>query len=395
MRPHAVGRPATRLIAIKAVEHNAGFSLTVNGRWMMHMQTDNRVLDGATPPLRTKVAFLSSPAAYRGVEVVDARETHMAWVFLVGERVYKLKKPVRYPFLDYGTLEARRRICNEEVRLNRRLAPDVYLGVARLTVEDDGSLAVNGEGRIVDWLVEMRRLPDTLMLDYAIKSGTVSPHAVEAVADRLARFYREASPVNVDPAEQIARFTRELDKSREVFAEREFNSLAGRGLKILTQLQDLLNHAPEIVTDRVAAGRFIEAHGDLRPEHVCLSDPPVIIDCLEFSRDLRLVDPFDELSYLSMECAVLGARWIGPVLIERCATSLGDRPSERLLAFFTAYRASFRARQALAHLLELAPRTPEKWIPLARVYLDEAERSVVKLRLPEARPANHYRGGDG
>jgi aminoglycoside phosphotransferase family enzyme len=152
----------------------------------------------------------------------------------------------------------------------------------------------------------------------------------------------------------------------------------------LAQLEDLLSHTPEVVVDRVAARRIVEGHGDLRPEHVCLSDPPVIIDCLEFSRDLRLVDPFEELSYLSMECALLGARWIGPVLIERCATALGDRPSDRQLAFYTAYRASLRARQALAHLLEPAPRTPEKWVPLARTYLDEAERAAVKLRLPEA-----------
>jgi len=139
----------------------------------------------------------------------------------------------------------------------------------------------------------------------------------------------------------------------------------------------------------------VEGHGDLRPEHVCLSDPPVIIDCLEFSRELRLVDPFDELSFLSMECAVLGARWIGPALIDLCATSLGDRPPDETLAFYTAYGASFRARQALAHLLEPAPRTPEKWIPLARAYLDEAERAAVKLRLSEARQGNRSRAGDG
>jgi aminoglycoside phosphotransferase family enzyme len=361
----------------------------------MPNQKTGQILDGAELPLSAKVAFLSSAAAYCGVDVVDVRETHMAWVFLAGERAYKLKKPVRYPFLDYGSIEARRRICGEEVRLNRRLAPDVYLGVARLTVEGDGSLAINGEGRVADWLVEMRRLPDALMLDHAIMSDTVPRGAVEAVADRLARFYREAPAVYVDPAEHVARFLRELDESREVFAERKFDSLAECGLRILAQLEDILSHAPEVVTDRAAPRRIVEGHGDLRPEHVCLSDPPVIIDCLEFSRDLRLVDPFHELSYLSMECAVLGARWIGPVLIERCATTLGDRPSERLLAFYTAYRASLRARQALAHLLEPAPRTPERWIPLARAYLDEAERAVVKLLLPVARQANHSRGDGG
>lgn len=361
----------------------------------MRNQVTGQILDDAEPPLSAKVAFLSSAAAYRGAGPVDARETHMAWVFLVGKRVYKLKKPVRYPFLDYGTLEARHAICGEEVRLNRRLAPDVYLGVARLTIESDGSLAIDGEGHVVDWLVEMRRLPEERLLDNAIKSDAVPRGAIEAVADRLARFYHEAPAVSVDPAKHLARFLDELGKNREVFSEKEFDSQTQRGSMILTQLEDLLHHAPEIVTDRVAARRIVEGHGDLRPEHVCLNDPPVIIDCLEFSRDLRLLDPFDELSFLSMECAVLGARWIGPVLIERCAAALGDRPSDQLVAFYTAYRASFRARQALVHLLEPAPRTPEKWIPLARTYLDEAERVAVRLRPPEARQGNRSRGVDG
>lgn len=392
---HPTDRPVTQLIAIKAAGHEAAFSLTVNGRWMMRNQTENQVPDDAVPPLSAKVAFLSSPATYRGVDVVDVRETHMAWVFLAGDRAYKLKKPVRYPFLDYGTLDARRRICIEEVLLNRRLAPDVYLGVARLTVESDGSLAINGPGGIVDWLVEMRRLPEQIFLDHAILSDTVPRSGVEAVADRLARFYRKASSVKVDPVEHISRFVQELGKSREVLAEKEFVSLAKRGSRILTQLEELLKRAPEIVADRVAARRIVEGHGDLRPEHICLTDPPVIIDCLEFSRELRLVDPFDELAFLSMECSVLGARWIGPVLVEQCAMALGDRPSDRLLAFYAAYRASFRARQSLAHLLEPAPRTPEKWIPLARAYLGEAEKAVVTLCPPEARQANRSRGDGG
>lgn len=361
----------------------------------MENQVTGQTLEDAGPPLSAKVAFLSSPAAYRGVGPVDTRETHMAWVFLAGDRAYKLKKPVRYPFLDYATLEARHAVCNEEIRLNRRLAPDVYLGLARLTAEADGTLAIDGAGRVVEWLVKMRRLPEERLLDHAIRSNAVPRGAIVAVADRLARFYLDAAAVEVDPAAHVARFLHELSTSREVFAARRFDALARRGSAILTRLENLLRHAPEVVTDRVAAGRIVEGHGDLRPEHVCLSDPPVIIDCLEFSRDLRLVDPFDELCFLSMECAVLGAQWIGPVLTGRCAAALGERPSEHLLALYTAYRATFRARQSLAHLLEPAPRTPEKWVPLAQSYLEQAERAAVRLRPPEARQGNHPRGAGG
>jgi aminoglycoside phosphotransferase family enzyme len=334
---------------------------------------------GAALPLGEKVAFLSTAGTYPGVETVETRETHMAWVFLAGERAYKLKKPVRYPFLDYSTLEARRRTCEEEVRLNRRLAPGVYLGLSRLTVEPGGGLALDGEGAVADWLVVMRRLPDVLMLDHAIRAGAATAERVAEVAGLLGRFYLAAEPREVDPCEYVARFTSELAENRRVFGLKAFDSAGDRGDAISAQLEALLAAQPEIVTDRLAARRIVEGHGDLRPEHVCLSDPPVIIDCLEFSRGLRLVDPFDELCYLAMECDVLGASWVGPVVIEGCAKLLGDRPSDRVLAFYTAYRASFRARQALAHLLEPQPRTPGKWQPLARRYLEHAEAAAVRL----------------
>ena len=322
-----------------------------------------------------KVGFLSSPAAHGGA-AVDVRETRAAWVFLAGDRAWKLKKPVRFDHLDYSSLEARARICAEEVRLNRRLASDVYLGVARLTVEADGRLAIDGAGETVDWLVVMRRLADARMLDRAILAGTINAAEIEAVAARLGGFYAQAPAVPIDPGAHVARFMREIDIGSKVFADPKFGQTGDRGAAVAATLRATLAGAPAMVTERVAAGRILEGHGDLRPEHVCLENPPVIIDCLEFSLELRLVDPFDELCFLAMECAVIGARWIGPILLDRCTAKLGDRPATRTLAFYTAYRAMLRARQALAHLLEPVPRTPAKWLPLAQRYLGEAEALI-------------------
>jgi aminoglycoside phosphotransferase family enzyme len=132
-----------------------------------------------------------------------------------------------------------------------------------------------------------------------------------------------------------------------------------------------------MLEDRVKHGRIVEGHGDLRPEHICLSYPPVIIDCLEFSRAFRLVDPFDELTFLALECERLDAAWIGERLIERCADGLRDQPLPRLLEFYWTYRACLRARLALAHLLEPDPREPWKWVPLANRYLELAQSRVV------------------
>ncbi len=153
----------------------------------------------ATPSLGQKVAFLSRPDAYpERPGHVEAVETHMSWVFLTDRHAFKLKKPIRYDVLDFNTRELRRRSCRRELRLNRRLAPDVYLAVVPLTLEADGRLCLNGSGPVADWLVKMRRLPAERMLDRVIAGGAIRRMDVAPAATLLARFYRRARPADVD-----------------------------------------------------------------------------------------------------------------------------------------------------------------------------------------------------
>ena len=333
-----------------------------------------------TVSLRDKVAFLSSSRAYADAEgIVEARETHMAWVFLTEDRVYKLKKPVVYPHRDCYFLRDREVLCREEVRLNRRLAPEIYLGVVALRLDGQGRLAISDEGEVVDWLVVMKRLPEPLMLDVAVSTGRVSKARVSRVAGMLADFYRGLEPVEVTAASYVDRFKGELDRNREMLVDPQFGLASGAVLPLLDRLARLLGEEPGLLGDRADQGHIVEGHGDLRPEHVCLREPPAVIDCLEFSRRLRLVDPFDELSFLGLECERLGAAWIGEQMINECAQALENRPSGRLLAFYTAARACLRARLSLAHLLEPAPRKPEKWQPQAREYLALALRACREL----------------
>ena len=327
-----------------------------------------------------KVEFLARPGTYSDCpHSVQIKEPHMSWVFLTDGRVYKLKKPMKYPALDFGTIKAREFNCREEIRLNRRLAPDVYLGVVRLTCERDGSLALNGSGQTVDWLVEMHRLPDEKMLDRAIAAGTATAEKINAVADLLSGFYR-----TVDRSDQSAevywnRFITEHEETRRVFATPDLGYLTGERRDILDAVETALQSRRQMLEDRARSGRIVEGHGDLKPEHVCLTDPPVIIDCLGFNRDLRLIDPLDELAFLAMECRRSGAPWIGALVLERCARSLGERTDERLIALYTAFRACIRARLSLAHLLDPAPREPDKWQPLASEYLEIAAREIADL----------------
>jgi uncharacterized protein len=326
-----------------------------------------------------KVRFLKRPTAYASCpQVIDVKETHMSWVFTAGDRVYKLKKPVHFPFLDFRTLAARENNCREEVRLNRRLAPDVYLGMVTLTVDKDG-LALAGAGEVVDWLVEMRRLPDELMLDQAILRHMIEHDArgrLDAVAHLLVDFYRASQPAEITPSAYVGQFAREHAINEAVLCDLRFELDGAQVSDVVARVRSgIEGEAP--LQDRVKQSRIVEGHGDLRPEHVCLSDPPVIIDCLEFSRPLRLVDPFDELTFFTLECELLGAGWVGEQIMERCREGLEDTPAPHLLEFYLNYRACLRARIALVHLLEPDPRTPEKWVPLARRYLQLAQSRVV------------------
>lgn len=330
------------------------------------------------------LAFLRSPAAHaeggRVPQEVEVIETHMSWVFIAGDHVLKLKKPVRYPSLDYSTAAAREAACREEVRLNRRLAPHVYEGLVAVRPRGAGFVlaadpaADAAGGAPIDWLVRMRRLPRERMLDRVISEGSVRAVDVDALVDVLAAFYRGAARVEVEPGEYLARLRREQAISREVLLRPQFQ-IDGVAAA-LERLDDALLRGRELLEARAAQRRIVDGHGDLRPEHVCLLQPPVIIDALEFNPRLRQVDPFDELAFLALECERAGGAWIGPPLIERCGAALGDMPPPTLLALYTACRALLRARLAMAHLLDTRPRTPQRWAPLAHGYVARAVQAL-------------------
>lgn len=337
----------------------------------------------ADPGTEARLGFLMSRAAH-GVDPASAQlvETHMSWVIVAGERVLKMKKPVRYPFLDFSTPALRERNCREEIRLNRRFAPQVYLGLLALQWHD-GRFALLPEDRLpapgttVDWLVLMRRLPSERMLDRVIAAGALGPADVDAVVAVLAGFYRRAERSAMDADAYVGRFRREQAINRQVLLHPRFAAVAaGNSLDRLDAANDV--HAPAL-RRRVAQGRVVDGHGDLRPEHVCLNHPPVVIDCLEFSAELRQVDPFDELAFLGLECTVAGAPWVAQRLVDGVAAALGDRPPQALVHLYTANRAALRARLAVAHLLDPQPRTPERWLPLGRRYLGQAVRALDAL----------------
>lgn len=332
--------------------------------------------------IEAKLKFLASPAAYgNGDTKVECIETHMSWVFLVGQQVFKLKKTVRFPFLDFSSVQAREFFCREEVRLNARLAPGIYQGVVALKYTNGTfSLAADGQrptaGETVDWLVCMRRLPEASMLSQRIASQRLSPTELEPLARILGSFYRDASKAPLDGEVYLSRFKSEQALSREVLLRPPFQLQGAE--QALAQVTYALQQCADLLRERVAGQRVVDGHGDLRPEHVCLLAPPVVIDCLEFNAAFRQVDPLDEISQLGLECALAGAPWVGPYLMAALGSLLGTPPPAKLINFYTAQRALVRARLAMAHLLDENPRSPEKWPPLAERYIALAINSSDK-----------------
>jgi aminoglycoside phosphotransferase family enzyme len=322
--------------------------------------------------LEAKLAFL------RGLSGRDdeAIETHFAWVFLIGDRAWKLRKPMCRDTMDYRSLEARHVDSLDEVRLNRRLAPDVYLDAVPLTRLADGQLAIGGPGEIVDWLVCMRRLDRARLLDAQLARGPVRVDALQPVVHLLADFYRAATPAISDGPGFVARVGRQVEANHRVLQPAGFAGIDALGAR----QREFVATQASLLAARAVGGCVVEAHGDLRPEHIFLNDPPAIIDCLEFDRELRVLDRAEELSFLELECARMGHEAIGRALSRACLAEIGDHAPDALLHFYRSHRAATRAKLYVWRASEPDGGTPAEWHERAGSYvqgaLEDSSRSL-------------------
>jgi len=299
---------------------------------------------------------------------VDVIEAHLSWVFLTARHAWELKKPGRYQAIDLRSIAARRRNCDTELRLNRRLSPSVYLRVVPLTLCGNGVMCVGGSGKVVDWLLKMRRLPAGLMLDRVLARRAVEDLDIGRIIRKLGAFYRSLPRSSLSASAYREHFRSEIARNEAVLARimprrsADVLRLCGIQRVLLAALADRLGL-------RVADGWIRECHGDLRPEHVCLTRPVAIIDCLEFSERLRTIDTLDEVGFLALECERLDAPVIGNALLAAYGASMHDPVYACLLHFYQSIRATVRARLAAAHLLERKTGRAGHWHRRALTYL--------------------------
>jgi len=304
-----------------------------------------------TPHERHLVQFLSRAQAYpHAVERVEHRETHVSHVFLAGGFAYKLKKPVKFPFLNAATLARRKRFCQLELTLNRRLAPRTYLGMVPI-VEQPNGWQLAGRGRPIEWLVKMRRLPEERMLDQRLRHGKVTRRDMARIADRLIPFFRRAARGAAvarygTPDRVAALVVGNLAECRPfvgtLLAEPDRHFIE-RAYRQFTALQEPL------LAQRVRQRRIIDGHGDLRCENICMTDPVTIFDCVEFEPAFRCGDVINDFSFLLMDVEFRGRGDLAGALVACYRRRMHDRAGERLLPFYQCHRSLVRGKvRALA-----------------------------------------------
>ena len=317
-----------------------------------------------------KLDFLQSPGTYPDApDHIEVVETHFAWVFLSRNFAYKLHKPIRFHELDYSSAEKRRDGCTRALHLNRRLAPRTYLDVVPLT-RSDSRLRLDGDGEPIDWLLRMRRLPEDRMLDRRLEAGDASRHELASIVRRLAAFYQETEVAPWSPAEYRAALRRSvLHYGEQLSALPAEIDVSVSDRLVAAQLGFIDGHA-SLLEERARQGHVVDAHGDLRPEHISISDDPEIIDCLEFSDQLRWLDTAEEICFLALECERLGRPATAKQLHAMYRLETENPVADSLLGFYSSRRALIRAVLCAWHLeAPYFAGTESRWIGRMHWYL--------------------------
>jgi aminoglycoside phosphotransferase family enzyme len=329
--------------------------------------------------LNDKVSFLSVPESYheRSKSVIVLQTSH-AWLFMTERHVFKMKKPFRIGGFDYSTLKSRRVLCCEEYRLNCRLASKTYLGVVPLVINEDGNLALDSAGRPVEWLVKMKRLPESGTLLVLASHGEVVRPDIKFMMKKLLRFYRHAPVYHFDPGRYGMGLRESLSAWRQELLRPQF-AVPETLVREVTELQyNYIDSFAQLLEQRQLDDHVREVHGDLRPEHVFFVNKgePEIIDCLEFDVELRRLDCAKEIAFLGMECRHAGYRSIERECIDYY-NSNSDDPGvpAHLWNFYAALGATTRAGLCAWHLRD--SHAIGQWTRKAVHYLHDARHYIT------------------
>jgi aminoglycoside phosphotransferase family enzyme len=314
--------------------------------------------------------------------VIKLIETHISLLFLTGKHVYKVKKPVDFGFLDFTSLEKRKLFCEQEVKLNRRLSPDIYLGVVKVTREGN-RIFLDGKGELVEYAVKMKQIPEEFLMDKLLKRKQVTPKMIEAVSEKLVKFYFNAETndlikgfakperVKQDTDENFEQTEKYIDVTipREVYEE------------VRNRTNKFFKAKKEIFYQRIASDRIRDCHGDLRLEHIFYGDEISIFDCIEFNERFRYTDVAADIAFLAMDLDYHDRQDLSKHLIRAFIGESGDHELVEVLDFYKCYRSYVRGKVESFRLddLNIPDREKTQALKRAQKYFSLAHRYAQRI----------------
>lgn len=335
--------------------------------------------DDQYPPY---IQALLKPEAYpHPVDTVQLVQTHISFVLLAGDFVYKFKKPVDFGFLDFSTLEKRKHCCEQELLLNRRLCPEIYLGIVQIN-EETGMPALDGTGNTIEYGVKMQRMPEEQMMVQVIERGALTADHIESLVEVMVPFYEQAERNSeIDgfgTAQAVAVNVLENFEQTEGFiggdalSRQQFDEISSYARAVLAK--------DDLFQTRIDQGRIRDCHGDLYSANICLADKVYIYDCIEFNRRFRYCDVAGDVAFLAMDLNFHGLDGLSALFIDRFCDKAGDDDLRKMLNFYTCYRAYVRGKIGLFTAGDPAvdPEVKEKNLAAAAKYFSLAQRYALK-----------------
>lgn len=329
---------------------------------------------------------LLRPEAYPDApQTVHLKQTHISYLFLTDHFVYKIKKPVDFGFLNFSTIDRRRFYCHEEVRLNRRLAPDIYLGVVELR-RADGGVAFTGSGQVVDYAVKMVRLPEERMMDRLLAAGEVQEETIRLIAGVVAAFHRDAErSTEIDRYGSIEAIRRSWDENFALAERFVGDTLSGQDLQRFREWVDLfLERHAALFEERIAREFIRDCDGDLHLENICLGEKVWIFDCIEFNPRFRYGDTAADIAFLLMDLEYHDRPDLAAAFLDEYVTAAADETCAPLVDFYKVYRAFVRGKVASLQLMDRAIPDGDREAARDRAigYFRLARGYLLRQRLP-------------
>lgn len=274
-------------------------------------------------------------------------ETHISWVIICDEFVYKIKKPVQYPFLDFSTIELRKYYCHREIELNQRLSQDMYLEVLPVSIFNDSYTIGESKGQLIDYAVKMRKLDPEKQMDVLLENKKVKTADIKNLAKCIATFHKHAKIIHSGNVLHLKEQFNDLQSQKEFLTEglgQAFGNLIDRSIETSN---NFLRRNDKLLRDRLKDGFFRDCHGDLHTRNIFLLPKPLPFDCLEFNDDYRQIDILNEVAFLCMDLDAMLRKDLSRLFIEQydlLFPAMRNKMERQLFVYYKSYRANVRAK---------------------------------------------------